>query len=172
MIAQTYDTLDRVYQWLNRGEHPFESVVWDQLTEIQKRVITHFNGTASLREADWGNLLREMEDLVRRYRDLSVYHPVKTLQASVFLSGTKMYDGGKYRPFLMGQLRDYLPYMVDVTGYMYTEVDEKGNFVRRLLIHDHPQFVAGDRTDVLGQHYGSVINNPVLADMLSVLNAN
>ena len=161
-----FSIIDLTYQWLNSGQHPFESVVLDQLSEIQRMIIRHYFGTSPMRTQDWGELLREGDDIIRKYRDLCE-HQVKPLKAVVFIAGAKLYDE-KYRPFLSGQLRDNLPYSVDLVGYFYTDFvgDE---LVRRMLIQDTPRFVAGTRIHPLVEKYGTIIDNPNIEEMIKSL---
>lgn len=166
--ALSYEILDKVYQWLASGDHDFKSVVFDHLTEIQKRIISHFNGTQALREADWGTLLRHMEDWLRRHRDLR-YHPTRPMSAVIFVAATTDRDD-KIRPALQGQFRDLAPYMVDLVGYMFNQTDENGNVLRRLLITPQERFVAKCRPDALFRKYGTVIDNPNITTMVEVIN--
>lgn len=164
-----YETLDRVYQWLSAGEHDFVSAGFDQLTEIQDRIITHFNGTSALREADWGTLLRHMKDWTRKHRDLR-YHPTKPLDAVVFNCAARTKDD-IISPYLAGQYADWLPYAVDLIGYYIAAPDEdEGGIARRMLIEPRANIIAGCRKDRLVQEYGGVIDSPNFASILEVLN--
>lgn len=162
-----WSTLDQTYQWLISGQHPFAGVGHDNMTDIQQRIITHFNGTQALREADWGTLLRHCVDYVQKHRDL-VFLPNNTVRSVWFACATQIRDE-RVVPYLSGQFRDKFPYMTDVVGYLYIEQPEDSPLRRRLLINPIPPFVAGDRTHTLTQHYGSVIDNPSIQEMMEVL---
>jgi hypothetical protein len=166
VAATSFEIIDRVYQWLISGKHQFASVGHDHLTEIQERIIAHFNGTQALREADWGTLLRQMKDYVRKHRDL-VFIPDNTVQCVIFASATEM-RGERQIPMMSGSIRGQIPYFTDLIGYMYTEQDEAG-LQRKLLINPIPPFEAGDRTHRLSEHYGPIITNPSIIEMLTVL---
>lgn len=169
VFIRTYQELEQVYNWLVSGQHPFNSVVLDQLTEIQMRMIAHFNGTAALQQGDWGTLLRHMDDLVRKFRDL-VIHPTRPLQAVLFNAATE-YSDGKWKPMLQGAMRKRLPYYVDLVGYMYLELSETtGQVERKLLINPIGEFEAKDRTHKLGTTYGPIITTPHIGQMVEVLN--
>src|SRR5690606_31717722 len=129
--ATSFEVIDRVYQWLVSGEHHFVSVGHDHLTEIQERIISHFNGTQALREADWGTLLRQMKDYVRKHRDL-VFMP-NTVRCVIFASASEM-RGDRQVPMMSGGIRGQIPYFTDLIGYMYSEQDEAG-LRRKLLIN-------------------------------------
>lgn len=160
VIVQEYRMLQVAYQWLASGQHPFKSLAVDSLTEIQKRCLDAIAGVEQPDHQDWGALLRQMEDLVRKLRDLT-FHPQNPLDSVTILALTHHRDG-RFRPMVKGQLELTLPGFVDLVGYLYTEADEVGVLRRRLLIQPHGQFLAKDRTHVLSRTYGSVlpIRNP------------
>lgn len=166
VYATSYEVLDRTYQWLASGEHSFVSVGHDHLTEIQERVIFKFNGTNALREADWGTLLRHMKDYIRKHRDL-VFMP-NTIRCVLFAAATQQRDG-RIIPMMSGGIRDALPYLTDLIGYMYLDTPEDSAPIRRLLINPIENFEAGDRTDVLTRTYGSVIDNPNVQQMMDII---
>lgn len=161
VIVQQYRVMTQVEQWLASGKHPFVSLGLDSLTEIQKRCLDDIAGTDQPDQQDWGALLRHMEDLVRKMRDLT-FHPVKPLDAVAILALTHHRDG-RFRPMVKGQLELTLPGFVDLVGYLYPEADETGGLHRRLLIQPvNPQFLVKDRTHVLSKRFGPVlpIRNP------------
>lgn len=171
VYTRDFATVDRVYQWLNSGQHPFNSVTWDSLTEIQKRCMDQIVGANQLRKQDWGTLLRFMEGTLRQFRDLKM-HPVRPLQAEVFiaLSNDRGENMPKTRPAVQGSLTTTLPGYVDVVGYLYLEADENGVSHRWLQIQPWNNVVAKDRTHLLTQTYGWRIEDPNITHMLQVLN--
>lgn len=171
VFVRDFSTIQRVYQWLDSGQHPFNSVGFDSLTEAQRRCKDMLVGTGAMQQQDWGALLTRMESLVRDFRDLTT-HPVKPLQVVMFncLTTEVGRDVAIRRPLVQGQLMLTLPGFGDVVGYMWREVDaQTGQAARKLLIQPQTNFVAKDGTDRLTQHYGSVIENPDVLQMLAVL---
>lgn len=167
--VREYRDFTAAYQWLAAGDHPFVSVSVDSVTEMQKRVIDDTSGTAQPDQADWGAILRHMEDTVRKFRDLGV-HPTAPLQAVTLICLTHFRDD-KFRPFVKGQLELSLPGFADLVGYLYAEANpESGEQVRKLLIQPFEKFLAKDGTDVLSRHYGPVVARPNITDMLTVMN--
>lgn len=152
---------NQAFQWLRSGQHPFRSVIVDSIMEVQKRIIDEVSGTDQLTTPDWGVLLRRLEKLVRDYRDLTLVES-NGVQVVVFTCGSSQRDG-KYHPHLQGQMRDTMPYYLDLVGYLFVQPDADGNLVRRLLTAPHPQFIAKDGTDALP----SVIDNPNLGVMFA-----
>src|SRR5579863_1826677 len=80
VIVRDYRVVDQVYGWLNSGQHPFNSIVVDSLTEIQKRCLDNIAGTDQPQTQHWGALLRQIEGFVRDLRDLA-FHPIKPLDS-------------------------------------------------------------------------------------------
>lgn len=155
VIVRDWQTLTRVYQWLDSGNHGFQSVVMDSLTEIQKRCKDKITTTGGMQTQDWGQLLNDMEILVRQFRDLK-HHPVRPLRAVIVLALIGEKDG-RYRPLVQGGLMKTLGGYYDVVGYLYTEQDATGQICRRMLIQPMGQYLAKDRTHVLTKTLGPVI---------------
>jgi hypothetical protein len=132
-------TIAETYRVLNTGHHPFNSMAVDSLTEGQQRIIDNEVGIKKVERDNWGHLLRVMGLLVRQHRDL-LTHPVKPLWCVTFIAGTHMRDG-KWRPLVQGQLQDFLPYYVDIEGYLNASPDG----TRDLLIGPHPLYETGER---------------------------
>lgn len=157
-----FDTLNLAYQWLRAGEHDFVSVSLDSLMEAQKRCIDQAVGVNALKFEDWGTVLRKLEGLVRSYRDLTLV-PSNKVQVVVFIVGSKNIDGTLH-PLLQGQLRDTVPYYIDVVGYYFKQpvVDTAGNttYTRALLVDQQPGFIAKDNTDRLVRAHPSGIIYP------------
>jgi hypothetical protein len=162
--VRDFPTMQRVYQWLNSGQHPWVSCSMDSLTEIQKRCGDAIAGTNQLTQQDWGQLLRDMESLVRQYRDLT-FHPTRPLLSVNFVTLTDN-DKGVMRPSVQGRLRTTLPGFVDVVGYLYTVVNGAGQLERQMLTQPAPGYLAKDRTNRLPM----VVNEPNLSRMMEVIN--
>lgn len=164
-----FNTMEKAYQWLLSGRHPFRSVVVDSLTELQKRVIDQTSGVSQPTQAEWGAILRVMEDQVRKLRDL-LAHPTRPLECVVLIALSHLRDH-KFRPFVKGQLELTLPGLVDVVGYLSVEIGADGQPSRRLLIAPIGEFDAKDRTHVLTATYGVVVQEPDLSAFLDVIDS-
>ncbi len=163
VTLKDYSTLESIFAWLASGRHPFVSVVFDSLTEIQKRCMDMVSpGVTQAQQQHWGELLRRMEQLVRQYRDLVLEdNPLKVV---VFLAISREKDG-KARPVLQGQLMYSLPQYVDVIGYLKVERDFEGNTNRSLITQPDFGIEAKDRTDV----FDPVIESPNITEMFEYL---
>ena len=164
VYVRSFQDVQRTYEWLNSGKHPFKSVIIDSLSETQQRCIDAIVGTEQMKTQDWGELLRKMSALVRSYRDL-IIHPINPLLSIIFIAMTRNVDGTS-RPYVQGQLANTLPYYVDVCGYLWSELNsDTGEVNRRLLCVPHNAFEAGDRTGKLG----NVVDNPNITSMLELI---
>ena len=161
--VRSFTTMQSVYQWLNSGRHPFNTVVIDSLSEVQQRCIDGLAGQQQMSQQLWGDLLRQMSSLVRAFRDL-VTHPTRPLSAVMLIAMSREVNGRRV-PYVQGQLAVTLPYYIDVVGYYFTHVDESGILNRRLWVAPNPLFDAGDRTGALGD----VVDNPTITSMLNTI---
>lgn len=158
------------YQWLASGKHGFKSVIIDSITEVQKRLVDDVAGVDQPTLQDWGTIGRQLEDMIRKFRDLTRHHtaPVNV----VFLALAHLRDG-ETRPFLKGQLELSLPAFVDVVGYLYTQASTtEGHKIERfMLIEPANKIIAKDRTGALVEQYGPVVPNASFETWLDVLEA-
>jgi AAA domain len=161
VYVRSFSDVQKTYDWLNAGRHPFKSVIIDSLSETQQRCVDALVGTDQMKMQDWGELLRKMSTLVRSYRDL-IIHPTNPVSVVCLVAMTKETQEGVKKPYLQGALAQTIPYYVDVIGYLHGEVTEDGVFQQRLLVGPHPQFEAGDRTGRLG----TVVEEPNIQRML------
>lgn len=154
-----YSTLDNVFRVLANGEHPFRSVVFDSLTEIQQRCVDLVvPGIQAPQLQQWGEILRRIAQLVRQYRDLAVTSATNPLEVVVLLAISGEI-GGKRKPQLQGQITRLLPQYVDVIGFLEAEVDSaSGETTRLLTLAPRWDVEAKDRTGVLPE----TVANPSL----------
>lgn len=129
--------LQQVFQWLQRGQHPFVSVTIDSLSELQKRIVDEVAGTEQLAPQDWGTVFRRGEALVRSFRDLA-FNPVRPMLCVCYLTGTSERGRAEVKvgPYVQGQLGSTLPGFVDIVGMLRIEDTESGE---RRILYVHPQ---------------------------------
>lgn len=165
----TWKQLYAAYQWLSSGRHGFKSVIIDSLTEAQKRLVDDIAGVDQPTLQDWGTIGRNLEDMIRKFRDLTVH---ETNPVSVIMLCLSHLRDGETRPYLKGQLELSLPAFVDVVGYLYTEASQTENKIeRRMLIEPANKIIAKDRTGALVDKYGSVVPNANFSTWLEILEA-
>jgi len=157
-----------VYQHLTQRPHQFRSITWDSITEVQRTCRDALKGTEAMQLQDWGVLLIQMDDMIRKFRNLTL-DPSNTVQVVNFIAETKMRDG-KWRPYMQGQITDALPYMVDVCGYLTTQwgMDDAGQpTVRQPVLNISPSdyWEAGERVQ------GRLPNSILLPNITNILNS-
>lgn len=159
--------IDKAYEWLNSGQHPFKSAILDSITEDQVQAIDKVTGGGEMDLKKWGKVLQEVGGIARKFRNL-VTHPVKPLDAVVIIAATHKRDGtSNWTPFVQGQLRVSLPYLYDMLAYLGEPIrNTDGTVTRRLLTGPQPGYDAGGRFEAMLPH---VIDNPNITDMLSVI---
>jgi hypothetical protein len=141
VVAQNAAMIHQTYSVLKSGQHPFNSVSVDSITEFQQRIIDELVGWKKVGRDEWGVLLRQVSWATRQWRDL-VTHPVKPIWTLTFVAGTHWDERlGKWRPLVQGQVGNFLPYYVDILGHLSAQPDES----RWLLIGPHPQYETGER---------------------------
>lgn len=151
VTVRDYATMLSTMQWLKSGQHHFESVIIDSISEIQKRLKDQVTGgLGDMDQRKWGELLTHMEALIRELRDLTE-HPTTPLTAVVITAMTENREG-KWRPYVQGQLRTTLPYFVDVCGYLFVQEMPPTDPtaappppIRRMLTRPHQLYEAGER---------------------------
>lgn len=139
VLVREARTVMEVYRVLDSGRHPFNSCGMDSVTEVQQRVIDDLTRGQQMDRDKWGALLRQVNSMVRAYRDL-ITHPVKPLWTVTFVAGTHLKEG-RWRPLVQGGAQDFLPYYVDVLGYLGAERDGR----RLMFIGPHPSYETGER---------------------------
>jgi hypothetical protein len=118
-----YTDLYGLLEFLNKGQHPFNSASMDSVTEIQQRVVWSLAGTGKMKQDDWGALLRHVNGIIRGYRDL-LTHPTRPLWSVVYIAGTHFDQRqGRFRPLVQGSSQDYLPYVPDLLGWIEAAPD-------------------------------------------------
>ena len=165
VATRDFSTVEKVYGWLNSGNHPFKSLIIDSISELQTRVVDNLTGRKQPTMQQWGGVYRDVGGLIRDIRDLTM-HPIKPLEAVVIVAMTRQIDG-KYVPWCQGQLQTVLPYLLDATAYLYVDNDPNtGQPVRMLLTQPTNEFEAGNR---VGNKWPIVITEPNITSMIDAV---
>lgn len=167
--TKSFETVQKAYQWLASGKHPFKSFIIDSISELQQRYIEGISGRSQLQLQQWGDAFREVAGLIRDIRDLTV-HPTKPIECIVLTSMARNQDG-VWSPFVQGQLKDVMPYFLDLTGYLYVELETDSDTSmiverRKLLTRRTHQFEAGQR---LGGAIPPVVESPNLSELIDLV---
>lgn len=136
-------TLGTAIDFLERGRHPFESVVWDSVTEAQTYLKRGKSATYTLQQQDWGDLLAKIEGYIMRLRDC--VETQDQLKSLVVIAQSAPREDGRMAPAIQGAMKNKLAYKLDVTGYLYSTIDDSGERRRGLRIEENRDAVAGAR---------------------------
>lgn len=158
-----WQTMRSAYDHLRMSPHDFRHVSLDSITEIQRKCKKNIKSTGQFQQQEWGQLLDEMDTLIRGFRDLLLLD--NPLQVATFIAESDNKKTGKWSPYLQGAVATSLPYWVDLCGYAYQEKDPAtGQQIFKILAAPHPQFEAGER--VQGRLDATLIN-PTINDILT-----
>ena len=118
---ESWEDVKEVYNQLHSKKLKHESVIIDSVTELMKKRGLEIQGTReSLRIQDWGTLIREIEEMMRRFRDLK--------QHAVFIFAEdeiKTEDKVLKRPSISGKsLSTTAAGFVDMVGYTKVRKDK------------------------------------------------
>jgi hypothetical protein len=169
--VDSWQTMRQLYLRLHSETHEFQSFVLDSVSELQRRCKKEIKGSGPMQIQQWGELLDNMDGLIRGYRDL-MYLP-NTLRCMVFVAETN-YKDNMWRPAVQGALKDQMPYWVDVCGYLYTDLvtDPQTGLVtakvKKLLVGAgvNPQYLAGERVQGM---LPDIIDSPNIAEMMAMV---
>lgn len=135
----------KVLEYLSTGQHPFRSVSVDSISETQVKSMEDINGRNQFQTHHWGRLLQNMGGFLRDLRDITG-DDRSPIEAMTLIS-TSQEKEGRWRPYLQGSIASQIPYIFDITGYLYVdqEVDQATgavNEVRHLWTGVHPLYEA------------------------------
>lgn len=162
--VRTYEDMLKTYAWMQTGRHQFRSLIIDSISELQVKLIEQLAGSEQMKMQHWGDLLRNMGNLLRNIRDLTM-HPTNPLEAVVLTAMAKEASDGRLHPYLQGQLGTQVSYFWDIVGFIRVEEfphpdPSRGTYkVRRMYVESTNFAEAGER--VQGR-LGSVVEQ---ADM-------
>lgn len=165
VYVHEYTTLRKVYEILDTGDHEFETVIIDSVTEIQQRCLDDKVGTNQMKLQDWGEIKRQMSLDIRNFRDLKA-HPKKAVNVIFVatLEESTSPDGSvRLVPYMQGSVSKELPYVVDLVGLLY--IDREDNVTRKLYVGSRSDTDTGDRTG----HLPDEISSPDVFDILEMI---
>lgn len=163
--VKTWQEMEEIYSVLHSGQHHYNTVIIDSLTEIQKmsmdRIMRKLVEENEDRDADvpgvreWNINIEQVRKYVRKFRDL----PVNTIFTALEHNEKNMRTGATLRkPSLSGKVKDEVAAFLDIVVYLYTkEVGDENK--RMLLTGQTADTVAKDRSNKLPM----VIENPTMA---------
>lgn len=165
--VHSWSVVQNAYRWLATGQHQFQTIMVDSISEIQRRAKNELIGLEQMKIQQWGQLLTVMDNVIRGFRDFT-NDPYNPIRVAVFIAETRENQKGKWVPYMQGQISIALPYWMDIVGYLYVDqvLSPDGQTqasMRKLLVSPHPMFEAGERVQGL---VGPVIDNPDISEIL------
>ena len=167
VYCRDWATYKAAEDYLVAGAHPFRSVVLNSLSELQYRCRKQIaGGDPRMTEQKWGVLLDNMSDSMRILRDTTTFHG-NAVQVVIITAGAEQDDKGKLIPLVQGSLGKYLPYMMDVVGYVWSDdpTEEQPN-TDRITVTPSEDVTARDLTRTLESGgitgcYGGTVEGPL-----------
>lgn len=154
-----------------RGQHPFESLAIDTLSEIQRQLKEKISDDpeSTFEQRHWGQLLGHMQGDIRKFRDLSRPSAKKPIHI-VTLAHT---DDERLpaKPLLQGGIRKDLPGYFRGVWYLDLKQDAEGNPVRVLQITKTPAVQAKTNYRILNERttHGQIVQ-PDLERIVRIIN--
>lgn len=162
--VHSWDDMDAIYWLLKSGEHDFQVIVIDTITQLahvcMRYVLKEMEDSDFTRERmtpdkrSWGKLGEHMKDIIIKFRNLP-YHIIILAQEKKTESEDEEgnIDSVEIHPELSPAPRSALLSAVDIIGRIYVTdaVDKKGKTIkeRRMLLGPHARYVTGNRFDEL-----------------------
>lgn len=176
-----WEELTFAYWWLKAGDHDFQTVVVDTLTQAQQMCMAHIlreaedrdpNRPASMpRRQDWGQLGELMKPLILNFRNLPL-NVVFVCQERIDKSGEDEEETTNRRvPDLSPSVRGIAMASVEVMGRIYKRKvrtvnpktkKETSQWQTRMLVGPHEDYETKDRTGVLG----NILVNPTMEHII------
>lgn len=141
---KTIKDLEDLLAYLKKGDHQFETVVIDSITEINdiiKLEIERKTGK-QMQLQDWGTLAKKIKDLLRSFRDLPM-HVLLISQESIEKDGDVV---TKVLPYLNGKSATEIASFMDIVGYLF--VEKTGD--RKIITSSDPRLITKDRSQKIG----------------------
>lgn len=160
---------EKVLEWIVSGQHPFRSVSVDSISELQVKAMDDISSGKPMKMQDWGVLLQNMGGFLRTLRDI-IDEGGQGIETMVLVSTSKKDGNGVLKPYLQGQLASQVPYLFDITAYLY--VDQLANPQngaleehRVLFTGTHPEYEAKSRPS----GFPPTLYDPNLETVLQIL---
>lgn len=145
--VKDWDEVELVNSWLQRGEHVFNSVVLDSITELQK-LCKRAVSSSGMELRDWGVLYDRMDPVLREIRDLTK-HDTNPVWCVVITALSNEKDG-VMQPDIQGSMARSLAGQIDTIGYLQPgTMNSDGQVGRELVVDPKSSLYAGDRTKVI-----------------------
>lgn len=136
--------LEELLAYLKKGDHQFETVVIDSITEINDIIKLEIEKKTGkqMQLQDWGTLAKKIKDILRNFRDLPM-HVLMISQESIEKDGDVV---TKVLPYLNGKSATEIASFMDIVGYLF--VEKTGD--RKIITSSDPRLITKDRSQKIG----------------------
>lgn len=165
--------MQKVYDELYAGKHPYKTVVIDSLTEMQKLAMSSVLGSGQTIDAvgnipefkDWNINTEQMRRLVRAFRDLKMNSIFTCL--SMEQQDPRRESVVIKKPALTKKLANEIPAFFDVLFYLWVKENKNGPNTRHLQTDKTDRIVAKCRVQGVPESIeNDDVNMEALYDML------
>jgi hypothetical protein len=166
--------LQKVYDDLYNGKHPYKTVVIDSLTEMQKLAMNDLLGAGSKIDPassmpeykDWNINTEQMRRLVRAFRDL----PINTFFSCLAMDQQDPRRESVFikKPALTKKLANEIPAFFDIVFYMYVKEMREGPNKRLMQTDKSDRVVAKCRV----QGVPTILEDPTMELLYDLLIRN
>lgn len=174
--VENWKQMQKVYDELYLGKHPYKTVVIDSLTEMQKMAMSSVLGAGEKKSIEavgnlpefkeWHINTEQMRRLVRAFRDL----PINTIFTCLAMDQQDPRRESVFikKPALTKKLANEIPAFFDILFYLYVKESKSGNLrlmqtdksdrvVAKCRIQGVPLFIENPTMESL---YDMLIRNP------------
>jgi phage nucleotide-binding protein len=163
--VKTIDDVGEVYDYLALGQHEYDWVVLDSISEIGEVLLSAEKRVNKDPRAAYGNLIDAMTVIIKKFRDLPMNVMMTCKQDRKEDQDT---GRARYAPSLPGaRLANEIPYLFDIVGALRVETDKEGNLYRVLQTGTDMKYVAKDRSGAL-----EMFEEPSLAGLMAKIHPN
>lgn len=122
---KSWAVAQKTLEYIRSDNHPFRTVMIDSISEIQIKAKEQIKGNKAFQLQDWGMLSQNMGAFLRELRDISASDTSK-IEMTYLISTAKDYVQGEnqprvWKPFLEGATAQIVPYLFDMTAYIYLD---------------------------------------------------
>ncbi len=144
--------LQNLHNFLLKGEHKFETVVLDTITELNERIKEGLSkgrgGQMQLR--DWGTLSQTIKKILRDFMDLDM-HVIFLAQEALTKDEDRI---EKITPALNGKTEYEIPRYFDIVGYSYVTGGKNTPRVHHIDTDSSEKTLSKNRGGRIGNHEG------------------
>jgi hypothetical protein len=174
-----WQDMQKVYDDLLKGNHPYKTIIIDSLTEMQKLAMNSQLGAGSDLDPggnmpefkDWHINTEQMRRLVRAFRDLP-YNTIFTALSMDAVDPRRPTGATLKQPAFTKKLAGEIPAFFDILFYMYVKetkdgpnqrlicTDKTSNVVAKCRVQGVPQILGVDKIPTMEMIYDLLIRNP------------